>query len=67
MGLPVRALVGVVVVVASVSGMAQQDGTGSARTGERGVMLMNRIGPSSSELHVAKSDGTGEPRTKKAS
>ena len=27
---------------------------------ERGVMLMNRIGPSSAELYVAKSDGTDE-------
>ena len=29
-------------------------------TGEKGVMLMNRIGPSSSELYIANSDGTGE-------
>jgi hypothetical protein len=28
----------------------------------RGVMLMNRIGPSSSELYVANADGTGERR-----
>ena len=27
-----------------------------------GVMLMNRIGPSSSELYVAKADGSGERR-----
>jgi hypothetical protein len=27
---------------------------------ESSVMLMNRIGPSSSDLYVANSDGTGE-------
>jgi Tol biopolymer transport system component len=29
-------------------------------TGKKGVMLMNRIGPSSSELYIANSDGAGE-------
>jgi Tol biopolymer transport system component len=29
-------------------------------TGKKGVMLMNRIGPSASELYIANSDGTGE-------
>ena len=28
--------------------------------GKKGVMLMNRIGPSTSELYVANADGTGE-------
>src|SRR5262245_57923084 len=28
--------------------------------GKKGVMLMNRIGPSSSELYIANADGTGE-------
>jgi Tol biopolymer transport system component len=28
--------------------------------GKRGVMLMNRIGPSASELYIANADGTGE-------
>jgi Tol biopolymer transport system component len=28
--------------------------------GRKGVMLMNRIGPSSAELHIANADGTGE-------
>ena len=32
----------------------------TARGSERGVMLMNRIGPSSAELYVANADGTGE-------
>lgn len=41
--------------------MAQDAGPGSALgTGTKGVMLMNRIGPSASELYVANSDGTGE-------
>ena len=29
-------------------------------TAKKGVMLMNRIGPSASELYIANSDGTGE-------
>ena len=29
-------------------------------TGKAGVMLMNRIGPSASELYIANSDGTDE-------
>jgi Tol biopolymer transport system component len=40
-----------------------QDGSRSAAagpTGKKGVMLMNRIGPSSAELHIANADGTGE-------
>ncbi len=47
-------------LVASASGTAQQEGAAHTRTGERGVMLMNRIGPSRSELYIATSDGTGE-------
>jgi len=31
-----------------------------ARGGKQGVMLMNRIGPSSSELYIANADGTSE-------
>jgi len=31
-----------------------------AAGGKKGVMLMNRIGPSSSELYIANADGTGE-------
>jgi len=34
--------------------------TTQARGGKKGVMLMNRIGPSSSELYIANADGTGE-------
>src|SRR5262245_9799728 len=29
-------------------------------TGNRGIMLLNRIGPSTSELYVANADGSGE-------
>ncbi len=32
----------------------------AARPGKKGVMLMNRIGPSSSQLYVSNIDGTGE-------
>lgn len=34
--------------------------TAPAPTGAKGVMLMNRIGPSSSELTIANADGSGE-------
>jgi Tol biopolymer transport system component len=34
----------------------------SAPAAEKGVMLMNRIGPSKLELYVANADGTGEHR-----
>jgi len=29
-------------------------------SGSKGIMLMNRIGPSSAELYIADADGTGE-------
>jgi Tol biopolymer transport system component len=34
--------------------------TAVAQTRKKGVMLMNRIGPSSSELYIADADGSGE-------
>ncbi|MFJ8796137.1 TolB family protein [Streptomyces sp. NPDC102487] len=34
----------------------------AAGTGKKGVMLMNRIGPSSSTLYIANSDGSNERR-----
>ena len=34
--------------------------TSTARTSKKGVMLMNRIAPSTSELYIANADGTGE-------
>jgi Tol biopolymer transport system component len=41
--------------------LAQGAGLPSAPgPGKSGVMLMNRIGPSASELYIANSDGTGE-------
>ena len=41
--------------------MAQDAGPGSrGGTGTKGVMLMNRIGPSASELYIANSDGTDQ-------
>lgn len=43
----------VLTVLVAIAGMS---GSGA----ERGVMLMNRIGPSSAELYVANADGTGE-------
>jgi Tol biopolymer transport system component len=40
--------------------IAQQTPSAFAREKNKGVMLMNRIGPSSSELYIANTDGTGE-------
>ena len=37
-----------------------QAGIAKAAPGKKGVMLMNRIGPSSSELYVADADGSNE-------
>ncbi|KAJ1559274.1 hypothetical protein HK405_011298 [Cladochytrium tenue] len=35
-------------------------GLKAASSGKKGVMLMNRIGPSTSELYIANTDGSGE-------
>jgi Tol biopolymer transport system component len=40
--------------------LTQQASAAMAQIGTKGVMLMNRIGPSSSELYIANADGTGE-------
>src|SRR4029077_11728072 len=40
--------------------VAQGASAALAQTRKNGVMLMNRIGPSSSELYIANVDGTGE-------
>ena len=40
--------------------LAQKASAAVAETRKNGVMLMNRIGPSSSELYIANADGTGE-------
>jgi Tol biopolymer transport system component len=52
------------VKVISVAGLgaAVLASAGSAPAAEKGVMLMNRIGPSKMELYVANADGTGEHR-----
>ena len=42
----------------SFSGLAQQQN--KPKTGQKDVMLMNRIGPSTSELYIANADGTDE-------
>ena len=47
-----------VLIFLSISALAQQQN--KPKTGEKGVMLMNRIGPSTSELYMANADGTGE-------
>ena len=57
--LSIGASVGIVILVTSV-GVALQREAATKRTGKHGVMLMNRIGPSSSELYIANADGTGE-------
>jgi dipeptidyl aminopeptidase/acylaminoacyl peptidase len=44
-----------------VSRVSAQDGTaGRIDARRKGVMLMNRIGPSASELYIANTDGSGE-------
>jgi len=41
--------------------MAQEAVSGSVLdSGSKGIMLMNRIGPSSAELYIANADGSGE-------
>ena len=40
--------------------VTQSAAPGIPGTGKKGVMLMNRIGPSSSDLYIASADGTGE-------
>ena len=52
------------VKVISVAGLgaAVLASAGSAPAAQKGVMLMNRIGPSKMELYVANADGTGEHR-----
>jgi Tol biopolymer transport system component len=41
--------------------MAQDALSGSVpASGSKGIMLMNRIGPSSAELYIANADGSGE-------
>ena len=47
-------------LLAAVFGLAGPARTQHARAQKPGVMLMNRIGPSSSELHVSRSDGSDE-------
>jgi Tol biopolymer transport system component len=55
-GVPAMALTGQM-----RSAMAQSPESSPAiRTGKKGVLLMNRIGPSSSELYIANADGSGE-------
>src|SRR3954471_7425316 len=48
-------------LAAGISALALAAGA-SAPAAEKGVMLMNRIGPSKMELYVANADGTGEHR-----
>ena len=60
--LSIGAFIGIVILVTSVSGTARQQGATQTRARPRGVMLMNRIGPSSSELYVANRDGSGEQK-----
>jgi Tol biopolymer transport system component len=44
-----------------VSQAAARDASSSTKDAQKkGVMLMNRIGPSSSDLYIANADGTGE-------
>ena len=56
----IGAVIAIAMLVTSVTGTAQQQAAADTGTRQRGVMLMNRIGPSTSELYVANADGTGE-------
>ena len=56
----IGAVIGIAMLVTSVTGTAQQQAAADTGTRQRGVMLMNRIGPSSSELYIANADGAGE-------
>ena len=49
--------VSVAALIAQPTHQAMAQATGGAK---KGVMLMNRIGPSSSDLYVANADGSGE-------
>src|SRR5262245_29676027 len=40
--------------------LAYQPSLALGQTRKKGIMLMNRIGPSSAELYMANADGTGE-------
>jgi Tol biopolymer transport system component len=57
-----RATLGMLTLVAAAltARGAFAGGPPATSAGEKGVMLMNRIGPSASELYVARADGTGE-------
>src|SRR5262245_12707837 len=57
MGIPAAALMAHPSARALAQGAAPPPAAG---TGKKGVMLMNRIGPSSAELYIANADGTGE-------
>lgn len=46
-------------VALSLKGVAQSN-TRQSGAGQKPVMLMNRIGPSASELYMANADGTAE-------
>lgn len=52
-----RNFIGAVSAAAMIAAMGP---TAFAAERKKGVMLMNRIGPSQSELYIAKADGTGE-------
>jgi Tol biopolymer transport system component len=47
-------------LVAHVPRVMAQNGIAGAAGSKKGVMLMNRIGPSASDLYIANADGTGE-------
>ena len=48
--------------LALVAGLSALAVASAAQAAPKGVMLMNRIGPSKMELYVANADGTGEHR-----
>ena len=54
-------LAGVAISVA-IAGVCATRPAAAASAPQKGVMLINRIGPSKMELYVANADGTGERR-----
>ncbi|PXA91745.1 hypothetical protein DMC25_05645 [Caulobacter sp. D4A] len=55
------------VPAALMAGKAMAAAPASSPAGGKGVMLMNRIGPSSSELYIANADGSNERKLLQAS
>ena len=56
----IKALALFFLIFSGFVGFAQKTLKDKTKDSNKGVMLMNRIGPSTSELYIANADGTGE-------